>query len=129
MGTTEDIHTTCIFCGCGCGLVLHVNEGQILKASPEVHHPVSKGRLCVKGRHAWEFPGHEDRLRFPLVRKGGSLDRSSWREALSLSLGRLNEIKIHFSQAPANILTGWAVDQLSGTPELKVSASKIIRVQ
>ena len=39
MGTTEDIHTTCVFCGCGCGLVLHVNDGQILKASPEVHHP------------------------------------------------------------------------------------------
>lgn len=93
MGTTRDIHTTCVFCGCGCGLVLHVNEGQILKASPEVSHPVSRGRLCIKGRHAWEFPGHEDRLRFPLVRKGGSLVRSSWREALSLSLARLNEIK------------------------------------
>jgi anaerobic selenocysteine-containing dehydrogenase len=38
-------------------------------------------------------------------------------------------IPFHFSQAPANILTGWAVDQLSGTPELKVSASKITRVQ
>ena len=62
-------------------------------ASPDAHHPVSRGRLCVKGRHAWEFPGHEDRLRFPLVRKGGALVQSSWREALSFTASKLNEIK------------------------------------
>lgn len=93
MGTTNDFHTTCIFCGCGCGLVLHVNDGQIMGASPDAHHPVSRGRLCVKGRHAWEFPAHEDRLRFPLIRKGGALVRSSWREALSSTASKLNEIK------------------------------------
>lgn len=62
-------------------------------ASPDAHHPVSRGRLCVKGRHAWEFPGHEDRLRLPLVRKGGALVRSSWREALSFTASKLTEIK------------------------------------
>ena len=93
METTRDVHTTSIFCGCGCGLVLHVDDGQIVKASPAADHPVSKGRLCIKGRHAWEFPCHKDRLRFPWVRKGGALVRSSWDEALSLTARRLKEIR------------------------------------
>lgn len=93
MKTVRDIDTTCIFCGCGCGLVLHVDDEQIVGASAAADHPVSRGRLCVKGRHAWEFPGHKDRLRFPLIRKGESLVRSSWNEALSLIVRRLGEIK------------------------------------
>ncbi|MCU0637238.1 MAG: formate dehydrogenase subunit alpha [Methanothrix sp.] len=74
-------------------MILQLDEGNIVKASPSALHPVSRGRLCIKGRHAWEFPGHQDRLRYPLIRKGGILVQSSWRDALSLTVKRLEEIR------------------------------------
>ncbi|MBU1851676.1 MAG: hypothetical protein KJ995_04655, partial [Candidatus Omnitrophica bacterium] len=41
--------TTCIYCGCGCGLYLTEDKGLVTGAYPSVNHPVSKGSLCVKG--------------------------------------------------------------------------------
>jgi len=89
----EKIHTTCVYCGCGCGLYLHVEDGQVVGASPSPAHPVARGRLCVKGWLAHDFVHHPDRLKTPQIKRGERQVRASWEDALSLTAERLNEIK------------------------------------
>ena len=43
------VETTCPYCGTGCGLFLHVNNGRITEVTPDPDHPVSQGELCLKG--------------------------------------------------------------------------------
>src|SRR5205085_11681084 len=47
--------------------------------------------LCIKGRYAFDFANHEDRLRQPLIRKDGRLTPASWEEALELAGKRFRE--------------------------------------
>ncbi len=88
-----DILTTCVYCGCGCGLYLREEEGRITGASPSRNHPVSQGNLCVKGWNIHQFIHHPDRLRQPLLRKDGELRPVSWEEAIAVTARRFSEIK------------------------------------
>lgn len=87
------VMTTCPFCGCGCGMYLHVNGGRVVGVGASPSHPVGQGRLCVKGWHAHEVTNSSERLRTPLVRRGKGLEEATWGEALELVAGRIGEIK------------------------------------
>ena len=119
----EKIATICVYCGCGCGLFLHVEDGRIVGASPSPAHPVSRGRLCVKGWLAADFVHHPDRLKTPLVRKGGRMVRGSWDEALSLTARRLKEIMEESGPDALAVLTS-----AKGTNEENYLLAKLARV-
>ncbi len=87
------ISTTCPWCGCGCGLYLHVENNIITGVSPNRNHPVNHGALCVKGWNCHEFVQHPDRLTTPLIKDGTAFRRASWEEALGTTAARLAEIK------------------------------------
>jgi formate dehydrogenase alpha subunit len=101
----EKFHTTCIYCGCGCGLFLHVEDGRVVGASPSPLHPMSQGRLCIKGWLAGDFIGHPDRLKHPLIRRGERLARTSWQEALDTAASRLRELGNEFGPDSLAVLT------------------------
>jgi predicted molibdopterin-dependent oxidoreductase YjgC len=85
--------TTCVYCGCGCGLYLQETAGRITGAVPSRHHPVSRGNLCVKGWHIHEFIHSNQRLTQPLIRKNGLLTPTSWDEALTFTATELGRIR------------------------------------
>ena len=89
----KTVLTTCPYCGCGCGILLEVLDGQLVGSLPAKTAPVNEGKLCVKGWTAHEFVVSPRRLTKPLVRKDGTLRESSWEEALNLAATRLREIK------------------------------------
>jgi formate dehydrogenase alpha subunit len=89
----DKFSTICPYCGCGCGLYLHAEKGNIVGVSPVRNHPVNNGSLCVKGWNCFEFIQHPDRLKYPLIKEKGSFRRASWDEALRLIATRLSEIK------------------------------------
>ncbi len=89
----QKVSTICPYCGCGCGLFLHVENDIITGVSPVRNHPVNRGTLCVKGWNCHEFVQHPDRLAAPLIRSGSSFRRASWDDALDLIASRLIEIK------------------------------------
>jgi len=89
----ETVLTTCTYCGCGCGLLLEVLDGEVLGTLPQKDHPVNEGKLCIKGWNAHEFIHNEGRLKKPLVRKDGFLEETSWEEAFDLVASRLLNIK------------------------------------
>ncbi|HXF73320.1 MAG TPA: 2Fe-2S iron-sulfur cluster-binding protein [Actinomycetota bacterium] len=47
--------TVCPYCGVGCNLELHVQDGRIVKATSPLDHDVTRGHLCIKGRFGWAF--------------------------------------------------------------------------
>ena len=90
----KNVQTTCIYCGCGCGLYLEVLDGKVVGTLPVKEHPISEGKLCIKGWNAHDFVYHPERLSSPLIRdqKGGELREASWEEALDLVANRLSLI-------------------------------------
>ncbi len=101
----EKILTTCVYCGCGCGLFLHVEGGKVVGASPTSSHPLSQGRLCIKGWLGAEFVNHPDRLKTPLIRSGERLLKAGWSEALSTITTRFKEIRDRYGPDSLAILT------------------------
>lgn len=89
----HDVLTTCVYCGCGCGLYLHVEDGLVCGSQPSRHHPVSRDNLCVKGWHIHESINHPDRLTTPLIRKNGVLTPATWEEALDYTARQLGSIR------------------------------------
>ena len=89
----RNILTTCVYCGCGCGLYLETLDGRITSVWPAKTHPISQGKLCIKGWNATSFVNHPDRLKTPLIRKNGDLVQATWDEALSFVGERLSAIK------------------------------------
>jgi predicted molibdopterin-dependent oxidoreductase YjgC len=49
------VDTICPYCGVGCTLTLHVQDGEIVKASSPLENSITLGNLCVKGRFGWRF--------------------------------------------------------------------------
>src|SRR5437867_10127642 len=47
--------TICPYCGVGCGVTVHAQNGQIVKVSSPIDHSVTQGNLCIKGRFGWQF--------------------------------------------------------------------------
>ena len=90
---TREVTTTCPYCGCGCGLILGIRQGRIVRVRGEEGHPVNCGSLCVKGRFGLDFVSSDDRLTKPLIRRDGELQPAEWDEALDLVTSKLQEIK------------------------------------
>lgn len=84
--------TTCSYCGVGCQLELLVKGDKVVGVEPHSKGP-NNGLLCVKGRFAYNFINHPDRLKTPLIKRGGKFEEASWDEALNLVASKLGDIK------------------------------------
>jgi len=80
----------CNFCGTGCGHLLKVNDGAVRGVFASPGHPVSRGRLCVRGWHIHELLATGDRITAPLVRKEGRFEPVSYDEAVAQAAERLS---------------------------------------
>jgi predicted molibdopterin-dependent oxidoreductase YjgC len=90
---TETTRTTCPYCGVGCQQVVHTKRGRITKVTAAIGGKPNLGRLCVKGRFAYDFLYSEERLKTPLIKEDGVFREASWDEALDLVARRLGEIR------------------------------------
>ena len=85
----KNVLTTCVYCGCGCGVNVQLLDGEIVGVLPAREHPISRGSLCIKGWNATAFVDHPDRLKAPLIRRGDGFEQATWDEALALVADRL----------------------------------------
>ena len=94
---TQVTRTTCNFCGVGCQLNLHTSNDRVIKiTSPPPGETLNDGNLCVKGRFAYDFIHHEDRITEPLVRgEDGELHATTWAHALEVAATGLLKVKQH----------------------------------
>ncbi len=83
------IRTVCPYCGVGCELNAGTRDGRLVNVRPVMDSPVSRGHLCSKGRYAFEFVHAEDRILHPMVRRGETWQKVSWKEAIEAVAGVL----------------------------------------
>ena len=90
------VGTVCLHCADGCKTTLGVRRqgsgNQIVRGDNRDKSGINGDFLCIKGRYAFDFVEHPDRLKQPLVRKNGMLAPASWEEALELVARRFREI-------------------------------------
>lgn len=85
VGKQPDATTTmvCGFCSTGCGLNIHLKDGQAINLTPKTDYPVNLGMACPKGWEALTVLKSNDRATTPLLRDvGGTLRPSTWDSAL-----------------------------------------------
>ena len=100
----DTVRTVCSYCGVGCNLEVSVKDNKILSITAPNDAEVNAGHTCLKGRYAWRFYNHPDRLTSPLVRIDGQLQKVSWDYAFDYLANKLNHIKTEFgSDAIAGI--------------------------
>jgi len=102
--TAETVRTVCSYCGVGCNLEVSVDDGKILSIAAPEDAEVNAGHTCLKGRYAWRFYNHPDRLSSPMVRIDGELQPVTWQYAFDYLAKRMRAIKNdHGSDALAGI--------------------------
>ncbi|KXG76553.1 Dimethyl sulfoxide reductase DmsA [Fervidicola ferrireducens] len=80
----------CLDC---CSMLACVDEkGRLVKVMGDPEHPVTRGYLCPKGNSYVELVYHPDRLRYPMMKKGGRFLRVTWDEALDFVAKRMVEV-------------------------------------
>ena len=90
--------TTCAYCGVGCTFRAEMRGEQLVRMVPWKDGKANRGHSCVKGRFAWGYANHQDRITKPMIRD--SIDEPwrevSWDQALSFTAARLNAIKAQY---------------------------------
>src|SRR6266850_115784 len=93
------VATVCTHCGDGCKTTLGVRRSdtgmQIVRGDNRDKSGINGDFLCMKGRYAFDFASHEDRINQPLIRKEGRLTPSTWEEAFELIGRRFADIRDH----------------------------------
>jgi nitrate reductase NapA len=74
----------CRFCGTGCGVMVGIKDGRVVAVQGDLENPVNRGLLCAKGYHAGVALYGHDRLKTPMIRRNGRLEKASWDEAIEL---------------------------------------------
>ncbi|MGR3701904.1 MAG: formate dehydrogenase subunit alpha [Paracoccaceae bacterium] len=96
LGTPErSVITTCAYCGVGCSFKAELNGDQLVRMVPYKHGKANRGHSCVKGRFAYGYASHGDRILNPMIRD--RIDQPwrevSWDEAIGFTATRLRDIQ------------------------------------
>jgi NADH-quinone oxidoreductase subunit G len=89
----QHVGAICTHCADGCKTTLGVRNGEIIRGNNRDHSGINGEFLCVKGRYAFDFVQHPERLQAPLIRRNGKLEPASWGEALTLVAKKFGEVK------------------------------------
>lgn len=89
----KKVRTVCTYCGVGCNLEVAVVNDKVKSIQAPYDSEVNQGHTCLKGRFAFSFYNHPDRIRTPLIRKNGKLEPATWDEAYDFISKKLIEIK------------------------------------
>ncbi len=89
----KKVRTTCSYCGVGCNLEASIKDGKVVAIDTPKETEVNAGHTCIKGRYAFGFYDHPDRLRSPLIKRNGKFEEASWDEAYEYIKNKLEKIK------------------------------------
>ncbi len=94
------VATTCAYCGVGCSFEAEMKGDQVIRMVPDKAGKANHGASCVKGRFAWGYANHPDRIYQPMVRN--SIDEPwrtvTWDEAIQETAKRLTAIQIEYGR-------------------------------
>ena len=96
MVADKTVRTVCTYCGVGCNLEVSVLNGKVKSIQAPYDAEVNQGHTCLKGRFAFSFYNHPDRIKTPLIRRNGVLEPATWDEAYTFIADKLTEIKAKY---------------------------------
>jgi len=99
--------TTCAYCGVGCSFQVEMKGDQVVRMTPYKDGEANHGHSCVKGRFAWGYASHKDRIMNPMVRE--STDdpwrEVNWEEAIAYTAKRFKEIQEQYGRKSIGVIT------------------------
>ena len=108
IGTPErSIITTCAYCGVGCNFEAQMRGDELVRMVPWKEGKANHGHSCVKGRFAWGYAQHQDRILQPMVRDAIT---DPWRvvtydEAISFAADRLRALQAQHGVDAIGVIT------------------------
>ncbi|MGF6276201.1 formate dehydrogenase major subunit [Massilia sp. UYP11] len=96
LGQAEhSITTTCAYCGVGCSLNAEMKGNEVVRMVPTRDGKANEGHACVKGRFAWGYATHKDRILKPMIRAKitDPWKEVSWDEALDYAASEFKRIQ------------------------------------
>jgi formate dehydrogenase major subunit len=96
----RSVTTTCAYCGVGCSFHAELKGDRVLRMTPDRAGKANEGHACVKGRFAFGYATHPDRITKPMIRD--SIEQPwrevSWEEAIAFSADRLRDIQERYGR-------------------------------
>ena len=92
--------TTCAYCGVGCSFKAEMKGNQVVRMVPNKDGHANHGHSCVKGRFAWGYATHQDRMLKPMIRKHTSdpWKEVSWDEAVTYAASEFRRIQAKYGK-------------------------------
>jgi formate dehydrogenase major subunit len=108
MGQPEhSVITTCAYCGVGCSFKAEMKGNQVVKMIPHKEGKANRGHSCIKGRFAFGYATHKDRITEPMIRE--SIEQPwrkvSWDEAFEFAAERLQGIQKKYGRSSIGGIT------------------------
>ena len=96
----RSVVTTCAYCGVGCSFRAELKGEQLVRMVPDRNGQANHGHACVKGRFAWGYATHPERITKPMIRQSISdpWQEVSWEEALNHAAGEFRRIQLKYGR-------------------------------
>jgi formate dehydrogenase major subunit len=103
----HSVITTCAYCGVGCSFKAEMKGNQVVNMVPNKDGHANHGHSCVKGRFAWGYATHPDRITTPMIRDSinDPWKVVSWEEAVNYAAKRLKEIQAKYGRGSIGGIT------------------------
>ena len=108
LGTPDRaVLTTCAYCGVGCSFKAELNGDRLVRMTPYKHGKANRGHSCVKGRFAYGYAEHPDRILNPMIRERieDPWREVSWEEAMQFTAARLTKIREDHGRKSLGVIT------------------------
>lgn len=103
----KSVTTTCAYCGVGCGFKVEVKGSEVVRMVPWKEGQANHGHSCVKGRFAWGYAIHADRVKSPMIRKSirDPWQEVSWEEAVAYAASEFKRIQAQYGRGAIGGIT------------------------
>ena len=94
----HSVVTTCAYCGVGCGFKAEMKGNEVVRMVPWKEGKANEGHACVKGRFAWGYATHKDRITKPMIRKSinDPWQEVSWDVAIQYAASEFKRIQAKY---------------------------------
>ncbi|CAN1500379.1 MAG: formate dehydrogenase subunit alpha [Sulfuritalea sp.] len=96
----HSVTTTCAYCGVGCSFDAEMKGEEVIRMVPNKNGGANHGHSCVKGRFAWGYATHQDRITTPMIRKSihDEWRVVSWGEAIEYAASEIKRISAKYGK-------------------------------
>ncbi|CAN1523442.1 COG3383 Uncharacterized anaerobic dehydrogenase [Methylophilaceae bacterium] len=103
----HSVTTTCAYCGVGCSFHAEMKGEEVVRMTPNKDGGANHGHSCVKGRFAWGYATHKDRITTPMIRKSihDPWEKVTWDVAINYAASEIQRIQKKYGRDSAGAIS------------------------